>query len=155
MTTNPTRPGSRPEVGEPPAGEPPAPASGVKLSKSIGKERLEALRCELDECNQHWPDPRGHRVPFPEAAHVSRHHFRGGPYLGDGRRPLYHGLPPRQSSPQSGRRRRTRNHRDVSLWRGQKSCHAGRTAAAHREIGSECPHIPMTGTGAGKGATNG
>jgi len=28
----------------------------VKLSKSIGKERLEALRCELDECNKHWPD---------------------------------------------------------------------------------------------------
>ena len=56
MTTNPTRPGSRPEVGEPPAGEPPAPASGVKLSKSFGKERLEALRCELDEGNNHWPD---------------------------------------------------------------------------------------------------
>jgi len=56
MTTNPTRPGSRPEVGEPPAGEPPAPTSGLKLWKPIGKERLEALRCELDECNKHWPD---------------------------------------------------------------------------------------------------
>jgi len=56
MTTNPTRPGSRPEVGEPPAGEAPAPAFGLKLSKPIGKERLEALRCELDECNKHWPD---------------------------------------------------------------------------------------------------
>jgi len=28
----------------------------LKLSKPIGKERLEALRCELDECNKHWPD---------------------------------------------------------------------------------------------------
>jgi hypothetical protein len=56
MTTNPTRPGSRPEVCEPAAGEPPAPASGVKLSKSIGPEQLEALRFELDEGNNHWPD---------------------------------------------------------------------------------------------------
>ena len=56
MTTNPNRLGSRPEVCEPAAGEPPAPASAVKLSKSIGKERLEALRCELDEGNSHWPD---------------------------------------------------------------------------------------------------
>jgi hypothetical protein len=28
----------------------------VKLPKSIGKERLEALRWELDEGNNHWPD---------------------------------------------------------------------------------------------------
>ena len=56
MTTNPIRIGSRPEVCEPAAGEPPAPASGVKLSKSIGKERIEALRCELDEGNTRWPE---------------------------------------------------------------------------------------------------
>ena len=57
MTTNPTRSGSRPEVCEPAAGAPPAPASGVNRSKSIGQERLEALRCELDEGDNHWPDP--------------------------------------------------------------------------------------------------
>jgi hypothetical protein len=28
----------------------------VKLSKSIGKERIEALRCELDEGNNRWPE---------------------------------------------------------------------------------------------------
>jgi hypothetical protein len=44
------------QVCEPAAGEPPAPASGVKLPKSIGEERLAALRCELDEGNNHWPD---------------------------------------------------------------------------------------------------
>ena len=56
MTTNPTRPGFRPGVCEPAAGEPPAPASGVKPSKPIGNERLEARRCELDEGNNHWPE---------------------------------------------------------------------------------------------------
>ena len=56
MTMNPTLPGARPEVCEPAAGEPPAPASGVKLSKLIGKERIEALRCELDEGNNRWPE---------------------------------------------------------------------------------------------------
>ena len=56
MTTNPSRPGSRPEVCEPAAGGPPAPAPSVKLPKSMGKERLEALRWELDEGNNHWPD---------------------------------------------------------------------------------------------------
>ena len=56
MMTNPTQHGSRQEVCEPAAGEPPAPASGVKLSKSIRKERIEALRCELDEGINHWPE---------------------------------------------------------------------------------------------------
>jgi hypothetical protein len=56
MTMNPTLSGARPEVCGPAAGEPPAPASGVKLSKSIGKERIEALRCELDEGINHWPE---------------------------------------------------------------------------------------------------
>ena len=55
MTTNRTRPGSRPEVCEPASGEPSAPSFGVKLPNLIGKERLEALRCELDENNNHWP----------------------------------------------------------------------------------------------------
>jgi len=27
----------------------------VKLPNAIGKERLEALRCELDENKNHWP----------------------------------------------------------------------------------------------------
>jgi hypothetical protein len=56
MTTNPIRLGSRPEVCESAAGEPPAPASGVKPSKLIGKERIEALRCELDEGNNRLPE---------------------------------------------------------------------------------------------------
>jgi len=55
MTTNRTRLGSRPGVCEPAAGGPTAPASGVKLPNAIGKERLEALRCELDENKNHWP----------------------------------------------------------------------------------------------------
>jgi len=53
MTTNPTWPGS--EVCEPAAGDPPAPASHVKQTKSIDKERLETLRFELDEGDNHWP----------------------------------------------------------------------------------------------------
>ena len=53
MTTN--HLGSRPEICEPAAGDPPPPASGVKFSTSIGKERLEALRCELDANNNRWP----------------------------------------------------------------------------------------------------
>ncbi len=56
MTTNPTRPGSRPEVAGADAGEPSVPASGAKLPESIDKKRLEALRCELDEGENHWPD---------------------------------------------------------------------------------------------------
>ena len=55
MTTNPTRPGSRPKVCEPATDEPPVSASRVKLTESIGKERLEALRCEMDEGDNHWP----------------------------------------------------------------------------------------------------
>jgi hypothetical protein len=55
MTTNRTRTGSHPEDCKPVAGEPAAPASGVKLKKMIGKARLEALRCELDEGDNHWP----------------------------------------------------------------------------------------------------
>ena len=50
-----TQPGSHPDDSEPDAGEPPAPDSGVKASKIIGKARLEALRCELDEADNHWP----------------------------------------------------------------------------------------------------
>jgi len=56
MTTNPIWPGSRPEVCEPAAAERPFPASGAKPTESVGKERLEALRCELDEGDNHWPD---------------------------------------------------------------------------------------------------
>jgi hypothetical protein len=43
-------------VGEPVAGEPAPPGSGSKLPKSISKERLDWLRCELDEGDNHWPD---------------------------------------------------------------------------------------------------
>jgi len=56
MTTDPTRLASRPEVCEPAAGEPPVPASDVKLTEASGTKRLEALRFELDEGNNHWPD---------------------------------------------------------------------------------------------------
>ena len=56
MTTNPTRPGSRAEVCEPAAGELPVSASRVKLTESIGRKRLEALRCEMDEGDNHWPN---------------------------------------------------------------------------------------------------
>ncbi len=55
MTTNPTRPGSRPNLFEPPSADPPAPATVVKRTQSIDKERLEALRSELDEGDNHWP----------------------------------------------------------------------------------------------------
>ena len=55
MTSNRIRPGSRPEACESVAGEPTASASGVKLPNSLGKERLEALGCELDANNNHWP----------------------------------------------------------------------------------------------------
>ena len=55
MKTNHPRSGSRPAICEPAAGEPTAAASGVKLPNAIGKERLEALRCELDENNNRWP----------------------------------------------------------------------------------------------------
>ena len=56
MTTNPNRLGPRSEVCGPATGEPPAPASDLKLSKSIDKEQIEALRCELDEGNNRWPE---------------------------------------------------------------------------------------------------
>ena len=51
MTTNPSRPGS--EVCEPHAGD--SPASVAKRTKSIDKERLEALRSKLEEGDNHWP----------------------------------------------------------------------------------------------------
>lgn len=55
MTTNYSQPGS-PEVGKPAAGIPRAPAPGVNLPTSIAKERLEALRSELDADRNHWPE---------------------------------------------------------------------------------------------------
>ena len=56
MTTNLGRPRSHPEEFEPAAGEPPIPATDATLPESIGMKRLEALRCELDEGDNHWPD---------------------------------------------------------------------------------------------------
>jgi hypothetical protein len=38
------------------AGEPALPGSGSNLPKSISKERLDSLRYELDEGDNHWPD---------------------------------------------------------------------------------------------------
>lgn len=56
MTTNHARSASHhPQVCLPAAGQPPVPAAGIKLPTAIGKERLEALRCELEEKNNHWP----------------------------------------------------------------------------------------------------
>jgi len=55
MTTNSSRPGSRLKVGEPGSSDPPASASGGKLTGSINKERLEALRCKLVEGDNQWP----------------------------------------------------------------------------------------------------
>ena len=56
MMTNPPRPGARPEVFRSATGDPQLPASGEKRPESVGKRRLEALRCDLDEGNNHWPD---------------------------------------------------------------------------------------------------
>ena len=56
MMTNPPRPGSCPEVFRSVTGDPRLPASGETQPESIGRRRLEALRCDMDEGNNQWPD---------------------------------------------------------------------------------------------------
>ena len=56
MMTNPPGPGFCQEVYRSGTGDPQLPASGEKRPESIGRRRLEALRSDLDEGNNQWPD---------------------------------------------------------------------------------------------------
>lgn len=56
MMTNPPGPGFCQEVYKSATGDPQLPASGEKRPEAIGRGRLEALRSDLDEGNNHWPD---------------------------------------------------------------------------------------------------
>jgi hypothetical protein len=56
MITNPSRPWSNPEAFRSDTDDPRFPASAEGKPETIGRRRLEALRCDLDEGNNHWPD---------------------------------------------------------------------------------------------------